>query len=58
MIHFHVYICQEYLKVKLDAYLVLLTILLHNFFEYIPLSFILQPDINLKIFNLTMQYHF
>lgn len=55
MFNFHVHICQEYLKVKLDAYLVLLTILLHELFEYIPFSFILQPDINLKTFNLTMQ---
>lgn len=44
MIHFHVRICQEYFKVKLDAYLVLLTILLHKSFEYIPLSLIFQPD--------------
>lgn len=55
MFNFHVYICQECLKFKLGACLVLLTVLLHELFEYIPLSFTLQPDINLKTLNLTMQ---
>lgn len=45
MFNFHVYICQEYLKVKSDVDLVLLTILLHKLFEY---RFIFHSSIRYK----------